>query len=117
MHEYSIVSALVERIEAEARPYPGARIRRVHVAIGELAGVELELLATAFDTFRASTICADAELAIEAKPARWCCPKCLAAIPRGAILRCDHCAAPAKLTSGDEILLQRIEMEMEDTHV
>jgi hydrogenase nickel incorporation protein HypA/HybF len=117
MHEYSIVSALVDQVEAQARPYPGVKVLRVHVAIGELAGVEIELLATAFSTFRATTVCANAELAIEARPAIWCCPKCKTVIPRGAILRCTPCEAPAKLTSGDEILLQRIEMEMEDDHV
>lgn len=117
MHEYSIVSALVDRVEAEARPHPGARVKKVHVAIGELAGVEIELLATAFATFKGKTICADADLEIEARPARWACPKCQAVIQRGAKLRCDPCNAPAKLLSGDEIMLQRIEMEMEDDHV
>ena len=117
MHEYSIVSALVDRVEAEARAYPGAKVRRVHVAIGELAGVEIELFETAFATFSDHTICAGAELAVESRPACWSCPKCKVVIARGDKLRCDACAAPARLTSGDEIMLQRIEMEMEDTHV
>jgi hydrogenase nickel incorporation protein HypA/HybF len=114
MHEYSIISALVDRIEAEARPHPGAKVRRVTVTIGELAGVETELLATAFETFRGGTICADATLTIEPRAARWACPKCQAEIPRGAILRCEPCSAPARLLSGDEIMLQRVELEVED---
>lgn len=114
MHEYSIVSALVDQVEAAARPHPTARITRVHVAIGELAGVELELLATAFTTFRGGTRCADAELTIDARPASWQCPKCKAPIARGAVLRCAPCDAPARLVSGDEIVLQRIELEADD---
>lgn len=113
MHEYSIVSALVDQVEARARAHPGARVRRVEVAIGELAGVDPTLLATAFTTFRAHTVCADAELAIEARAATWTCPRCAAVIPRGARLRCDACDAPARLAGGDEILLQRIELEVD----
>lgn len=117
MHEYSIVSALVDQVADRARAHPGAVVRRVQVAIGELAGVEIELLVTAFETFRGGTVCADAALEVEARPARWVCPICKAAIVRGAVLRCGACNAPARLESGDEILLLRIELEMEDDHV
>ena len=35
-------------------------------------------------------------------------------VARGAILRCDTCGHPARLTHGDEIILERIEMEAPD---
>jgi Zn finger protein HypA/HybF involved in hydrogenase expression len=66
MHEYSIVSALVDRVEQVVVAHPGAIVRRVHVQIGEYAGVELALLRTAYDTFRERTVCEAAELAIVA---------------------------------------------------
>jgi Zn finger protein HypA/HybF involved in hydrogenase expression len=65
MHEYSIVSALVGRVEDVVAAHPGAIVRRVHVQIGNYAGVEIELLRTAYDTFRERTVCEAAELAIE----------------------------------------------------
>lgn len=65
MHEYSIVSALVDRVEDVVAGHPGAIVRRVHVQIGEYAGVELALLRTAYETFRERTVCEAAELAIE----------------------------------------------------
>lgn len=114
MHEYSLVSALVDQVEGQARPYPGARVRRVHLVIGELAGVDPELLATAFETFRAHTVCAEAELAIDRRAACWSCPSCGTVLTPGAELRCAPCATPARLTAGDEITLQRIELEMAD---
>ncbi len=114
MHEYSIVSALVDQVEASARAHPRAVVAKVHVAIGELAGVERELLMTAFDTFRAGTVCAQADLIIEPRPARWRCPRCEAPIARGAVLRCLPCAVPAQLESGDEIVLQRVELDVDD---
>ena len=44
--------------------------------------------------------------------AAWGCPACAASIPAGAVLRCAACGASAKLLSGDEIILEQIEMEV-----
>lgn len=114
MHEYSIVAALIDSVEREAAARGAERVHRVQVAIGELAGVELPLLETAFETFRERTICSEAELAIRQVAARWTCPRCEETLPRGALLRCARCAVPARLACGDEIILQSIEMEAPD---
>jgi hydrogenase nickel incorporation protein HypA/HybF len=110
MHEYSIIQSLVDSVEAAAaRRGP---VHRIEVRIGELSGVDCELLATAYDVFRAGTICETATMAIERVPAVWACPKCKAAIERGTMLRCRDCNEPARLVTGDEIVLQRIELEV-----
>jgi len=114
MHEYSIVAALIDRVEAEARARNASVVKRVHVCIGELAGVEVELLTTAFETFRATTVCAEADLTVRRSAARWSCPRCARVLEAGARLTCPDCSAPARLTAGDEILLERIEMEVPD---
>ena len=111
MHEYSIVASLIDRVQQEADAHGAARVHRLHVKIGELSGVELELLKTAFDTFRERTICDGAELAIDTVAASWACPSCKRPVVRGAILRCDTCGRPARMVEGDEIILERIEME------
>ncbi len=41
MHEYSIVQALVERVDAEARARGATAVHRLSVSIGELSGVEI----------------------------------------------------------------------------
>lgn len=112
MHEYSIVQALLDRVDQEARSRGATRIHAVRVRIGELAGVEVELLRTAYDTIRRGTACEDAPLDIAVTAARWACPSCAAAFPRGAALQCPDCHQPARLASGDEIMLDRIEMEV-----
>ena len=112
MHEYSIVQALLERVEAEASRRGAAAIHRLHVRIGEASGVEIELLRTAYGVFRERTLCENAELAILPVAARWQCPRCGVEILRGSILRCPDCALPARLAAGDEIFLDRIEMEV-----
>jgi len=114
MHEYSIVASLIDRVQQEAAAYGNARVHRLHVQIGELSGVEVELLRTAFDTFRAKTICESAELAIDTVAPSWACSSCGRAVERGAILRCEACGRPARMIEGDEIILQRIEMEAPD---
>lgn len=113
MHEYSIVAALVDQVGlAAARS--GGRAQRVHVAIGELAGVDLELLRTAYLTFRPRSVCEDADLELRAVPATWRCTDCDRTLDRGAVLQCPACGRPARLTAGDEIILERIELEVPD---
>ena len=110
MHEYSIVQSLVDSVR-RAIP-PRAAVHRIDVRIGELSGVDCELLATAFDVFRAGTVCEQASMTIDRIPARWQCSMCHSPIERGAFLRCPSCGEAATLAAGDEIILQRIELEV-----
>jgi hydrogenase nickel incorporation protein HypA/HybF len=114
MHEYSIVAALVDRVRREVEAHPGAIARRLRVRIGELAGVEPELLRTAFAVLRERGACAGAELDIEQVAAAWCCTRCDLPVAPGAVLRCPSCGRPAGLAAGGEIILERIEMEVRD---
>ncbi len=114
MHEYSIVAALIERATAEAREHGARAVHRLEVSIGEQAGVEPELLARAYQTFRERTACEGADLVVSTVPARWVCPRCGGEVPRGGPLRCARCDQPARMQSGDEITLDRIELEIGD---
>jgi hydrogenase nickel incorporation protein HypA/HybF len=111
MHEYSLVRALVDRVEQEARARRATAIGRIAVRIGAMSGVEPELFASAFTLCREGML-ADARLDIRRSEAVWACPRCEAAIPAGAVLRCAACDAPATMVTGDEILLEQIEMEV-----
>jgi hydrogenase nickel incorporation protein HypA/HybF len=112
LHEYSIVRALIDRVEEEARAQGAVSVQRIQVRIGELAGVEPDLLASAYSTFRERTVCERAELDVRPVEARWVCPGCERKISRGGVLRCEPCGLPAKLAEGDEIMLDRIVMEV-----
>jgi len=111
MHEYSIVDALLERAESEAEARRATAVRVLRVRIGELAGVEVELLRTAYETFRERGICRGAPIEITRIDARWECPRCRRPVQRGQRLRCVTCDAPARLVEGDEIMLDQIELE------
>ena len=112
MHEYSIVQSLVERVGAEVKSHGAIRVHRLSNSIGELSGVDPELLMTAYTTFRERTVCEEAELDLRIVAARWTCERCGRQITPGRLLRCDICDRPARLAEGDEIMLDRIEMEV-----
>lgn len=114
MHEYSVVSSLLATAEAQAQGHAATSIRRVVVRIGELSGVDPDLLASAFELAREGTLCGEASLEVERIPVTWACRACGRAIAAGDILRCPDCGAPAKLVSGDEILLAQLELEVAD---
>jgi hydrogenase nickel incorporation protein HypA/HybF len=113
VHEYSIVRALIERIESEAAGRRATAVTSVQVRIGELSGVDVELLATAYRNSTGQTICSGSRLQVAAVPARWGCTACGAPVPPGGPRRCPLCGGAAALQQGDEILLERIEMVVE----
>ena len=112
MHEYSIVQSLYDAVALHAAQRGANAVHALHVRIGEMSGVDPGLLETAWKTFRVRTICEDAPLEIEIVAAEWRCSLCGLAMRRGGVLACGACGAPATLEQGDEILLDRIVMEV-----
>lgn len=84
------------------------------IRIGEMAGVDVDLLTTAYLLFRDGTICAHAPLEIATVRAEWVCRACGAGVTAAGVLRCGACGGAAALKQGDEILLEQIEMEVAD---
>lgn len=113
MHEYSLVEALVRRVEEEARRRQALAVHGLSVRVGELAGVDAELFQTAYETFRAGTICERAPLTVKKVAASWSCPRCLRPIARGEVLTCPACKEPARLDDGgDALTLDGIDLEV-----
>ena len=113
MHEYSLIEALVRRVEEEARRRDAVAIHAVKVSLGELAGVDPELFRTAYEMFRAGTMCERAALEVVAFPARWSCPSCGQTFARGEVLRCRPCDRPAQMDAkSDALLLEAIDLEV-----
>jgi hydrogenase nickel incorporation protein HypA/HybF len=112
MHEYSIVQALFDTIEATARQNHAIAVKRVHVRVGSAAGVDVSLLRTAYDTFRVNTICDAAPIEIDEVALRWTCPAGHGDIVPGRPLACQTCGRPARMAEGDELVLDRLELEV-----
>ncbi len=112
MHEYSVVRSLLARIEHEAASRGAVSVHHVKLRVGELSGVEVPLLKTAFVMARERTVAAEADLEVVAVAARWRCPECENELQRGAVLRCPICSIPARLIEGADLLLESLELEV-----
>lgn len=110
MHEYSIVEALLVNVQGHVDRARARSVRRLVVSVGERAGLDPVLFRRAFETFRERTPCEHAELQIVDVPVRWECARCAArlASPMTACM----CGGRARLGAGDDIVLDRIEMEV-----
>lgn len=82
MHEISIAQALLDQIEAAARPRNAVRVDSATISVGPLSGVEPDLLLRAF------------EVARRMRP-----------VTADTVLKFQAC-------SGDELLLLRVEMDV-----
>lgn len=111
VHEYSIAAALLRMVERHAREAAAGRVLRVEIRVGGRAGVEVDLLRTAWDASRAQGPCAQAELVVHCVQVRWVCALCRTPVDQDGPLRCPACDVAAVLDGGDELLLERIELE------
>ncbi|MFA7387453.1 MAG: hydrogenase maturation nickel metallochaperone HypA [Thiohalobacteraceae bacterium] len=113
MHELSVCQALVRQLQDLAHQEGAARITKVVVQIGPLAGIEAQLLRHAYPIASAGSLACDAELVIEDLPLRVRCETCGAesdATPNR--LLCGACGDyHTQLLSGDELLLAQVELE------
>lgn len=114
MHEVSLVHALFDQTDRAITPHPCARVQKVTVRIGELAGVECELFRTAFEGERSERGYSAAALEIIEEAAEWRCAGCGAAVPSGEALRCATCDGTVRLAAGGDLILQRVELEVVD---
>lgn len=114
MHELSIVQSLLSKVEDEARLRGALSVARVELRLGEASGVEPALLRSAFETFRERTLCSSAVLDVTTVPVRWRCRDCGEVLAKGGPLRCGICGGAGTIDRGDEILLERLELEMPD---
>jgi hydrogenase nickel incorporation protein HypA/HybF len=69
MHELGIADSILGAVKTEAARYPGSRVLKVGLRIGEWAGVDAESLRFCFDALKKDTDLAAAELDIDFRPA------------------------------------------------
>lgn len=115
MHELSVCQSLLNQVSGIAAEHHATCVDRIFLQVGPLSGVEPELLQSAFPIARADTIAGDAELVIHTMPIKVRCKTCHAETAAKANrLICGKCGDwKTDLLSGDELLLERIEMQTE----
>lgn len=112
MHELSVCLSLLESVERIAAQNGGREVRAIHVRIGPLAGVEPDLLRRAYPLAAAGTIAAAATLELTSADLIVRCTQCgeesVVVVNR---LLCTHCGDfRTRVVSGDELLLQSVEL-------
>ncbi|QLE85769.1 MULTISPECIES: hydrogenase maturation nickel metallochaperone HypA [Shewanella] len=113
MHEYSIVSALLEQCHEYAVENKVNKITQVTVKIGVLSGVEPSLFATAFETFKLEGVAYDAKLVIQQQAIILQCHHCQAEVEIAErSVKCPQCDSfDTQIIAGEEMLLMQLEME------
>src|SRR3954471_8601215 len=114
MHELSIADAVVSIARRHAA---GRKVTRVDLKVGHLRQVVPDSLLFAFELVSAGTELEGAELAIEEVPAQVSCNGCGADTElREFPAHCRECGAlDVEISGGDELLVEALELEEEQT--
>ncbi len=106
MHELSLVTEIYRTARRAVESNGGGRIEVVRLAVGELAAVEPDLLAFAWEAVTAETPDAGSRLDVDFRPARQTCAACGDVPERapGSWLRlCPRCDGPLGIEGGDDL--------------
>lgn len=107
MHELALMEGVVEHVLDEI----DARVARVTLAIGELAGVDVDALRFCFAVCTEGTPLAGAELEIVPIAGRARCESCAGEYPATSLAAPCPCGSFARvLLTGDELRLEHVEV-------
>jgi len=113
VHELSVCLSLLEQVKAIAAERGAVCVTRIELQVGPLSGVEPDLLRNAWPMASAGTIAVDAEFVIDESEIVVHCGSCgvdTTATPNRLV--CGDCGDfRTTVISGDEMILQRVELE------
>jgi hydrogenase nickel incorporation protein HypA/HybF len=112
MHEYSIVQALLESCEREARKAGAEKVTAIRVKVGRLSNIEPALLSSAFEFFSEDSFCNGARLEIIKQNVVIECAECGAKTELSELnFCCPNCKSEdIKLIDGEDIILMSLEI-------
>jgi len=113
MHELSITQAIVSIVLRKALEADAARITRVDLRIGQLAGIIPECVELQFALLSRGTIAEDAVLSFDTPPLTLKCRTCNATYTREDVREPCPCCGGAEIDiiSGFELSVQSIEID------
>lgn len=123
MHEFSVMSQIVESILEEAKKRDARRIEQVDLELGEYTMLGKEQLKFAFDIVSKGTMLEGATLNMTTRAGRVKCscgyegsPSVSQDSPHKvmAILECPKCGGAAKIVEGRECLIRNIRLVVPD---
>jgi len=108
MHEYAVTEGMLRQVLAEAERHGRARVARIHLLVGESAGVVPECVRHYFSELRRGTLAEGAELDFQRVPLVLRCPKCRREFS-GVDDMCA-CNSGADIVSGQEMVVESVEL-------
>lgn len=113
MHELGIANSVLQEARQEQVARHGARLRKITVRVGELAGVNPDALKFCFEVLVRENKLEPLELEIESCPRRQFCPACdKTFMVADYDLSCPTCgSSDTEFAGGDELELAQLEME------
>ncbi|GHV04421.1 putative hydrogenase nickel incorporation protein HypA [Campylobacterota bacterium] len=113
MHEFSVIQALLDQCEKEAKKAGAEKILTITLKVGKLSGIEPALLKNAFEFFSEDSFCKGAALEMTIQPVIVQCKVCGAETTLESLkFECKSCGSD-KLSAidGEDLVLMSLEME------
>lgn len=112
MHEYSVVSSLLDLCEKQAKKSNAKQIKKITLQVGRLSGIEPHFMESCFDTFKEDTICHNAQLVMRIIDVEIYCNDCETKhVVLDNNFLCQTCKSPqTKVLQGQELLVESIEI-------
>lgn len=114
MHEFSVITYLLETVEEEARRHGASRVTEIKLVIGDRASMVDESLFFYFDMLKPDTLAWDAKLSTRRVPSEFDCLECGQAYLATNDFHCPACGGMGRLSpKGSEFYIDSIEIERE----
>ncbi len=113
MHELAVTRSMLGQVIAEAEKHGAARVTKISMLVGESAGVVPDCVRFYFETMKQGTPAEGAELEFKMVPLLLRCPKC--GTEFSGIEDMCRCNAGAETISGQEMVIESIEVEDDDS--
>ena len=112
MHELSIVAAMIELCEDNARTNNATKISEIHTKIGVLSGIDKEQFKLCFESFKEGSLCEEARLFMQDEDLEGECECGFKGRLDGKSFFCPKCGGKElKIIAGEEFYLMRLVME------
>lgn len=112
MHELSVAESMMDLVLENARENEAARVTKVTIVVGNLAGIVTDSLRFCFDAIKKDTMAEGAELLIEEVVATARCPECEKDFTVGQYdFACPRCQGVIIPSGGKELYLKNLEVE------
>jgi len=113
MHEMSLMAGIFEIINQHLANYPGARVLKVTLKVGQMTNAVPEALEFCFAAFAKGTAAQDAQLEIIRVHLKVKCRECgNESEPEEYKFLCSHCGSPAvEIIQGRELAIESMEVE------